>query len=254
MGLSVITMGITVKQCKLDDIREMRSKFLLEMRAQFIHDKCHLYGWSDDYLIQYNDMAIGYGCVWGPEQREDRDTIFEFYLMPDHRQYQVIAMQELILQSRASKLECQTNDPNTSPVFFEYAGNIETQSILFSDSFATSFPLNGIIVGNRSLPEHAHREHRIELVKDGVVVASGGLLLNYNPPYADVYMEVAEAHRRKGYGILIVQEAKRLAHSIGRIPAARCRVTNQVSRATLVRAGFQVCGYLLVGKVIEVAS
>lgn len=244
-----LPMTITVKLCKPDDIREMRMQFLDEMSAQFIHNKCHLYGWSDDYLILHGGVAIGYGCVWGLERREDRDTIFEFYLTPDHRLYQVTAMKELIAQSGAAFLECQTNDPNTAPVFFEFARCIETQSILFRDSYATNFPLSGVVVKNRSLPEHSHREHLLELETEGEVIASGGLLLNYNPPYADVYMEVMEAQRRKGYGSLLVQEAKRLAYSIGRVPAARCRVNNHISRATLIRAGFQVCGYLLTGKV-----
>lgn len=43
----------------------------------------------------------------------------------------------------------------------------------------------------------------------GEIVATGGILFHYNPPYGDIYMEVAEPHRRLGCGSYLVQEPKR---------------------------------------------
>jgi GNAT superfamily N-acetyltransferase len=41
------------------------------------------------------------------------------------------------------------------------------------------------------------------------------LFFHYNPPYGDVYMEVAEPFRRRGLGAYLVQELKRIVR--GRI-------------------------------------
>jgi GNAT superfamily N-acetyltransferase len=81
------------------------------------------------------------------------------------------------------------------------------------------------------------------------VVASGGVLTHYNPPYGDIYMEVDEAYRRRGIGSYLVQELKRVAYLKGNVPAARCNAANAVSRKTLERAGFAVCGEMQVGLV-----
>lgn len=93
----------------------------------------------------------------------------------------------------------------------------------------------------------------IELDDDGDtpggIVAAGGFLCHYNPPYGDVYMAVAESARRRGFGSYIVQEIKRVCYEAGKRPAARCNPTNAGSRKTLQRAGFLPCGRLLVGAV-----
>jgi len=84
----------------------------------------------------------------------------------------------------------------------------------------------------------------------GEAVATGGALHRYNPPYADIYMEVAEAHRRRGYGSYLVQEIRRVCYETGKRPAARCGASNVASRATLQKAGFLPCARLLVGDVL----
>lgn len=84
---------------------------------------------------------------------------------------------------------------------------------------------------------------------DGEIVASGGLMLNYNIPYADIYMQTREGYRRQGYATYIVQELKRTAYKMGRVPAARCNIGNRISQATLEKAGFRVCGFRLKGEI-----
>ena len=86
---------------------------------------------------------------------------------------------------------------------------------------------------------------------DGAIMAAGGFLCHYNPPYGDVYMEVAEAARSKGFGSYLVQEVKRVCYEAGRRPAARCNPDNPGSRRTLERAGLLPCGRLLVAEVVS---
>ena len=38
----------------------------------------------------------------------------------------------------------------------------------------------------------------------------------------DIYMDVVEVHRGRGFGSYLVQELKRAAYELGSIPAARC--------------------------------
>src|SRR5438445_13732836 len=73
------------------------------------------------------------------------------------------------------------------------------------------------------------------------IVATGGFMLNYNMPYADIYMEVKEHVRKQGYGSLMVQELKKEIYLRRRVPAARCNIRNQASKATLLKAGFFIC-------------
>ena len=73
-------------------------------------------------------------------------------------------------------------------------------------------------------------------------------ICNYNMPYADIYYEVNEQYRRKGYGTLMVQELKKAAYLLGRLPAARCNINNYLSKATLLKAGFVICGHILTGE------
>jgi GNAT superfamily N-acetyltransferase len=86
---------------------------------------------------------------------------------------------------------------------------------------------------------------------DGVGVATGGVLCHYNPPYGDLFMAVCESHRQQGYGSYLVQELKRIAYELGKIPAARCNVTNTASRKTLQKAGMLPCGRILLGDVVR---
>ena len=83
----------------------------------------------------------------------------------------------------------------------------------------------------------------------GAVVATGGVLSHYNPPYADVYMEVAEPQRHKGFGSYLVRALKRVCYEAGKKPASHCDLDNLASRATLQKAGFLPCWRLLVGEV-----
>src|SRR6202012_6249815 len=87
------------------------------------------------------------------------------------------------------------------------------------------------------------------LDRQGDLVATGGFMLHYNPPFADLYMEVNETCRRQGFGSFLVQELKRECYLSRRVPAARCVMENEASKATLLAAGLKIAGYMLEGDV-----
>ena len=67
-------------KAKLQDIQSFRALFLQETNFQIRYDACHERGWTDSYLLKIDDVAVGYGSIKG-QQRADRDTIFEFYVI-----------------------------------------------------------------------------------------------------------------------------------------------------------------------------
>ena len=146
-------------------------------------------------------------------------------------------------------IECQTNDLMLAALFFENAYNICTQAILFEDHESTAWQAPEVTFFREELElKNADEMGGYVLQHHGHIIARGGMMLNYNAPYADIYMDVLEAYRRQGFGSFLVQELKKIARNTGLIPAARCNVRNQASKYTLLKAGFRVSGYLLQGQ------
>lgn len=237
-----------ISKTDLSEILHLRVLFLQENNFQFIYNKCHLYGWADSYLFKHNGIGIGYGAVWGQNKREDRDAIFEFYIIKPYRKFANIFFSELLKISGATFIECQSNDLLLSEMLYAFGENINAEAILFKDNCQTSFEMDGISL-HKQQNNSANPEYVLKYKDE--VIATGGLMLNYNIPYADIYYEVSEQHRQKGHGSFFVQELKRQAYISGRVPAARCKIDNAASRATLLKAGFEVCGFILKGEVAK---
>lgn len=243
-------MELQVIQTSSDAIQPFRELFLQEARFQFVCDKCHRYGWADAYLFILDGTKVGYGAVWGTDRRQDRDTIFEFYVMPPFRGLVNTIFPRFCAVSGAIFIESQSNDALLTAMLYEHARNINAEAVLFEDHLKTHLAAPGAVLRkDEAATEGDDRAYVLEL--NGERVATGGLMLNYNPPYADIYMGVEEPFRRSGLGSWLVQELKREAYRMGRVPAARCNVSNPISKATLLKAGFRVCGYRLKGTITK---
>jgi len=241
--------SITITKVPLAELYGMRQKFLEVIDNQFTYDKCHLYGWADVYLVIGNNYTAGYGSVWGKEKREDRDSIFEFFLYPEFWNEAHIIFGKFIETSKVEWIECQSNDPFLSEMFFEFAKDIYAEAILFEDDFESSISVEGAKLEPIETKESSKINREYVIKHNGETVAKGGLLLNYNFPYADIYYGVEEAHRRKGFGSFFVQELKEEAYRIGRVPAARTGIGNIISKRTMMKAGLKPCGWRLGGKI-----
>ena len=247
-------MEFKVSKTSLEEIKSLRILFLHENHFQFVYDKCHYYGWADTYLFLAGDKKIGYGAVWGKEKREDRDAIMEFFILQTFRQYSNTFFEEFISVSGTTYIECQSNDLLLTGMLYRYGENIQAEAVLFEDDFQTSFMIPGVVFGKSEIEDkNANDVGEFFLEQNGVIVATGGFMLNYNFPYADIYMEVQEGYRRKGFGTLLIQELKKEIYLMARVPAARCNINNHASKASLLKAGFKMCGYMLNGT-IEAAA
>jgi GNAT superfamily N-acetyltransferase len=247
MTPKVIKTGLT-------QILPLRKLFLQENNFQIRYNACHERGLTDSYIFRYKEDIIGYGAVKGNENITDRDTIFEFYIIPSFRNIASPAFSALLHSSGAAFIECQSNDLLPTSLLYQYGQDINSPVILFEDNIKTCINIDNIIFRKRKDNDIVF-EHHSEPVGDYVVelnkeiAATGGFLLHYNFPFADLYMEVKEVHRQKGLGSFLIQELKRQCYLTGRVPAARCNIENAASRATLLKAGLKIAGFMLLARV-----
>ncbi|MGA8594631.1 MAG: GNAT family N-acetyltransferase, partial [Bryobacteraceae bacterium] len=171
-----------------------------------------------------------------------------------HRKKASDLFRALLAGSSAEFIECQSNDLLLSSMLYEFSSSISADVVLFTDHAVTEHAVPGTLFRPRRNNDQIF-EHKTEPVGDyvvelrGEVVATGGFLLHYNKPFADLYMEVREDCRRRGIGSFLLQEVKKECYLAGRVPAARTSVQNIASRAALTKAGLRVCGFMLMGKV-----
>lgn len=244
-------MHATAAKTELNEILPLRVLFLQEFNRQFINNAFHERGWADSYLLAIDGVTVGYGSIQGREIK-DRDTIFEFYVIPAFRNYSSQLFRELIAAADAKYIECQSNDMQLSAMLYEFSASVDSKVVLFEDHVVTDHVIPGAVLRHGGQenwtykPSEKAGEYVLEL--GGEIVATAGFLLHYNKPFADLWMEVREDHRRQGLGSFALQEVKKECYLAGRVPAARCNMKNPASRATLIRAGMRVCGFLLIGQ------
>jgi GNAT superfamily N-acetyltransferase len=248
-------MDLKIKKVNLQDILPLRTLFLQENNFQIRYNACHERRWTDSFIIKINGTCAGYGSVKGMEDLSKRDAIFEFYLIPEWRGSSSAIFEKLIRISGATHVECQTNDLFLSSMLFEFTHHISSDVLLFKDGPVTNFAISGAVFRKRAFDDtlfnHKDRESDSDYVLElaGEIVATGGFLLHYNTPFADLYMEVREDQRHKGCGSLMIQELKKACYRTGHVPAARCNITNKASKATLLKGGLSIAGYLLSGQI-----
>lgn len=143
-------MNVTAVQTDLSSILLLRNLFLQENNFQIRYNAIHERGWSDSYMLMYNEEKIGYGTIRGNQQRIDRDTVFEFYIIPSFRNISSLAFSALLHASNASFIEGQSNDLLLTSLLYEYADNIHSEVILFEGHAKSSWSIDKIIFRRRN--------------------------------------------------------------------------------------------------------
>jgi GNAT superfamily N-acetyltransferase len=246
-------MHLDVSLAEPAAVEPLRDLHRREMNCQIVLDSWLGRRWVDPYLLRIDGRVVGYGLVGGV-RGDPKDTVVEFFVLPGHRGAALPLFRRLVAVSRARGIEVQTNDVLLTLMLYDCATDIRAEAVLFAAGFATNLTVPGAVY--RPATDAEKRSvfpHSSEPVGDwvieagGEIVATGGILFHYNVPFGDIYMEVAEPHRRRGYGSFLVQELKRTCHEMGRVPAARCNAANAASRATLQKAGMMPCARVLTG-------
>ena len=246
-----------VHQVELDEIKTLRDIYRHEMNCQVLFDSIHPRpGWSHEYLITEGGSKVGYGSVAVAGPWQGKPTLYEYFLLPQHRLRLFDYFLALINSSGAREIETQSNAGLLTVMLHTFAPTVTSEAVLFHDKITTAHAPPGAVF-RRATPEDAGQiaqqgldsEARWLVAVDGVVAAAGDILFHYNRPYGDIYMKVGESFRRRGFGTYLVQELKRVCYEGGSVPAARCNPKNIASRQTLQRAGFVPCGHILNGTV-----
>jgi GNAT superfamily N-acetyltransferase len=250
-------MSIESRPAELREIEGLRDIYRHEMNCQVIHDSIHSRpGWSHEYLLIDDGTKVGYGSIAVGGPWHENPTVYEFFVLRQHRSRVFDLFECLLASSQATMIETQSNAPLLAVMLNAFAREVSSESILFHDKFTTALRPDGAVF-RRSTADDAHAISQQQLdsgakwlvAVEGAVAANGDILFHYNRPYGDIYMQVAEPFRRRGLGAYVVQELKRVCYEGGSIPAARCNPTNVASRKTLQKAGFVPCGHILNGKV-----
>ena len=244
-------MDCRVERVAPEVVRHLRALFLRELNAQFRYESVHPRHWCDDYALRIGDLVVGHASVMGQESG-DRDTLFEWYVLPAFRIRTADLFQAFVDVSGVTLIESQTNDPLLYPVAHRWGTDLRPTVYFFESGAIADLPGPGLVRPRREgdapfMPDGELGSHVLDV--DGLIVASGGFLLHYNPPFADVYMEVHALHRQRGYGARLVAGVMHACWLAGRIPAARCNITNAASRATLRKAGMREIGQMMFGAI-----
>lgn len=237
-------MEFSVKPVAVAKILGWRELYRREMNCQIVHDSLHSReGWTVPYLIETGGEPVGYGSLAVAGPWSGSRTIFEFFIAEEHRHHFFEAFEAFMGASAAGAIESQTNDVMLTAMLHTWAHDVVSEKIVFEDKLTTAYRIEGAVLRKRE-PEGDW----MLLEVGGEVAATGGILYHYNRPYGDIWMEVGESFRLRGYGTYVVQELKRVCREAGNIPCARCNTDNVGSRRTLQKAGFVPCAHILTGK------
>ena len=235
----------------------LRTRYRQEMNCQVVHDSIHdRSGWTLTYALSAGVDLAGFGSVAIAGPWQGKPTIFEFYVIPDHRGRAFELFEAFLAVSGARLMEIQSNDTLLAVMLHTYARDIWSEKIVFRDQLTTSLSWRGAVLQQLTSAEETQRSiderqggPEWALQVDGQPAGKGGVLFHYNRPYGDVYMEIDERFRGRGLGAYLVQELKRLAYQLGSVPAARCSPDNVPSRKTLQKAGFVPYAHILNGSI-----
>ena len=248
-------MNLSARPTSLAEITPLRELYRREMNCQIMGDSLHTRpGWTKSWLLCTNDEPAGYGTIAVAGPWKDKPTVTEFFIVPPHRLRIFDLFETFLAASNPIAIETQTNAPLLCTMLHTYAKNITAEAILFHDKITTTLSQPNILF-RRSTSDDAPqiKAQNLDegadyvLEQAGKIVGTGSILYHYNPPYGDIYMAVATNSRRCGLGSFLVQELKRTAYELGKIPACRCNIDNIPSRKTLQKAGFVPCGNRICG-------
>jgi GNAT superfamily N-acetyltransferase len=247
-------MVIKIQKTELAAILSLRIQFLAENNCQIRFNAVHERGWSDSYLLLLDGQTVGYGSVKGRDKVSDRDAIFEFYVLPDFRKYASRLFSALVKTTAVRYVVNQSNVALLQSLLFEFTKSIKADVVLFQADFEAELCAADTIFRPRLTTDpifkhQAEPEGDFVLLKNGEIVGTGGFLLHYNAPFADLYMEVVHTHRKQGLGSLLIQELIKACYVAGHTPAARCNIENRASKATLLKGGMREVGYMMTGTI-----
>src|SRR6266581_9467554 len=79
-------MQVQAKLSAAPDVLPFRERYREEMNCQIVHDSIHRRtGWTLTYGLELDALSVGFGSVAIGGPWKDKPTLFEFYVLPEHR-------------------------------------------------------------------------------------------------------------------------------------------------------------------------
>ena len=234
-------MRVDVEPADFAEVEPLREGFRAAAGCQIVHDSILARRLADPWIVRADGAVAAYGGVWN-EHFPGR--VVEFHALEPHRGARLALFERFLRATGATELEAQTNMPDMMDLLRTFGRRPVEEKLLFRDGGRTALPSPGGTFRRRR-PDEPGPEGPWVVERDGRVVAAGGVLTHYNPPWGDLYMEVDSSARRRGLGSWIVQELRGVCREDGRVPAARCDPGNLASWRALERGGMVRCGTLL---------
>src|SRR5438128_9486169 len=127
-----------------EDVLPLRTHYREEMNCQIVHDSIHRReGWTLSYLLDLDGVAAGFGSVAIGGPWKDKPTVFEFYVLPEHRARAFDLFDVFLAASGARFFETQTNDLLLTGMVHTYGRGLASEKIVFHDKLTTAHPANG---------------------------------------------------------------------------------------------------------------
>ena len=174
----------------------------------------------------------------------------EVYALSAYRTLFPALVRALADAGNASEMEVQTNIGDGRSLLEECCDRTRVEALLFEEGLETDLSHPEVTFRRRGARDAGPGGEWV-IEEGGRVLGAGGWLTHYNPPYADVYIEVVDGDRRRGLGSYLVQEVRRKCSEQGYRVAARCDPKNEGSRRALERGGMAPCGEILAGTLRE---
>ena len=136
-------MQIQVKQASNASILPLRTRHRQEMNCQIVHDSIHRReGWTLSYLLELSGVAVGFGSVAIAGPWKDKPTVFEFYILPQHRSRVFELFDAFLTASGGRFFEVQSNDVLLTVMLHTYGCDIATEKIVFADGHTKNLTRN----------------------------------------------------------------------------------------------------------------
>src|SRR5262245_48910308 len=140
-------MQTKVRIATANEILPLRTRFCAEMNCQIVHDSIHRReGWTTSYLLELGGGNVGFGSVALGGPWKDKPTIFEFFVLPEHRARAFELFEAFLAAGGARYFEVQTNDVILAVMLHTYGRDIASEKIVFHDQLITSLPSRGAMV------------------------------------------------------------------------------------------------------------
>ena len=103
----------------------LRTRYRQEMNCQIVKDSIHARpGWALTYALGVADQMAGFGTVAIAGPWQDKPTILEFYVAPEHRPRAFDLFEAFLEASGARLMEIQSSDLLLAAMFHTYARDV----------------------------------------------------------------------------------------------------------------------------------